>query len=174
MTWIAALTAPPAALASGTVEVGGVVIALVVAAVGAGYARSASIAARQAATEARRTVEVAEGTRQAAERARVRQRIERVGELVEAVYVGAQANLDAPSLSPWTTAQINVLNQALVGLRRLLPKAAAVRGATTPRQLAELAAGAMLEVDAVLAGFGRRLVYRQRRPMWARATRGRR
>ena len=163
MTWVAAHMAPLAALGSGTIGVGGALVAVVVAAVGLGYARTASVAARDAAAEARRTVEAAEAARQAAERARVRQRIERVGELVEAVYVGAQANLDAPVLTPWTTAQINVLNQALVGLRRTLPKTAALRGATTPRQLAERAAGAMLEVDAVLNRFARgRMVYRHR------------
>lgn len=174
MTWFAAPAAPLAALGWSAVGVGGALVAVVLAVVGVGYARAASMAARDAVVEARRTVEVAEGARQAAERARVRQRIERVGELVEALYVGAQANLDAPTLSPWTTAQVNVLNQALVGLRRLLPKTADLRGATTPRQLAERTAGAMLEVDAVLASFGRgRLVYRHRRPMRGAARRAR-
>jgi len=152
-------------LQAGVVTAVAASVAAVAAAVGAGYARSAARAGREAADSARRTVEVAELSRRAAERARLRQRVERVGEIVDAIYVGSQSQPHAPTVSPWTRGQINLLGQAMIGLTRVLPMSAALRDARSPSELAHGARLALAEIDTVLAGFTRRRpVYRHRRP----------
>jgi hypothetical protein len=131
-------------------------IAAVAAAIALFYAREAAHAGRDAVAAARRTMELADLSRRAAERARLRQRVERVGELVQEILMSSLFDPGIDGLSPRTRGQCNVLNQAVIGLKELLPKSAAVSSATSPVELQRRAGLARVEVDAVLARLARR------------------
>ena len=130
----------------------------VVAAVGLGYARASARAGRDAAAAARRTLELAEVSRQAAERARLRQRVERVGQLVQEISVSSQGQSSFNGRSPATRARCNLLGQAMVGLKELLPRSAEVCSAKSPDELRNRAEKACVEIDRVLTRIAARRV----------------
>jgi len=139
--------------------------AAVAAAVGLWYARESALAGRDAARAARQAVELAEMSRQAAERARLRQRVERVGELIQAILISSRADRDGDGPSPWTRVEFDLLDQALIGLKHLLPQSTALRRSASPTDLRARASSALAEVDRTLKGFAApRAVYRHRRP----------
>lgn len=139
--------------------------AAVAAVVSLFYARAAAQSGREAVLAARRTIEVAELSRQAAERARMRLRVERVGELVHAIVISSRADRDDAAPSPWTRAEFDLLDQALIGLKHLLPACTVLRRAASRHDLPARAAAALAEVDVVLRGFATpRVAYRHRRP----------
>jgi len=139
--------------------------AAVAAAVSLGYARASAQAGREAVVAARRTIELAELSRQAAEQARLRQRVERVGELVQAIVISSRADRDGDGPSQWTRAELDLLDQAVIGLKHLLPECCALRRAASRDDLRARAATALAEVDRVLRGVaGPRSIYRHRRP----------
>jgi len=130
---------------------GAVAVAVtVVAAVGLGFARASARAGRDAVAAARRTLELAEVSRQAAERARLRQRVERVGQLVQEISFSSQGDSSVNGRSPVTRGQCNLLGQAMVGLKELLPRSAEVCSATSADDLRNRAEKARVEIDRVL------------------------
>lgn len=130
----------------------------VVAAVCLGYARASARAGRDAVAAARRTLELAEVSRQAAERARLRQRVERIGQLVQEIWVSSQDESSVNGRSPATRARCNLLGQAMVGLKDLLPRSGEVCSATSPDELRNRAEKARVEIDRVLTRItGRRV-----------------
>jgi hypothetical protein len=148
---------------SDSVAIAAAAVAAVAAATGLWYARAAAQAAREAATTARRTVELTEMARRAAERAHLRHRVERVGQLVQEIYVSSLVDPGFDGLSPTTRGQCNVLDEAVIGLKELLPKAAEVHLATSPQELQGRARKAQVEIDNVLARMARRRAGERRR-----------
>jgi hypothetical protein len=149
--------------------------AVVAALIGLWYARAAAQAGRDAVAAARRTVELTEMARRSAERAHLRHRVERVGQLVQEIYVSSLVDPGFDGLSPTTRGQCNVLDEAIIGLKELLPKAAEVHLATSPEELVGRARKARIEIDNVLARMARRRTGdRRRRPSGERfsASRG--
>ncbi len=138
--------------------------AAVVAAVGLLYARASVRAAREAAAAARRSVEIAERSRQAVARARLRLRVERVGELVQEIMWTSHTARGTDGLSLRSQAQCRVLDQAVIGLKDLLPKSAQVGQARSSAELADRAAVASLEIDGVLKKLTRHRPQRTYRP----------
>jgi hypothetical protein len=143
-------------MGSDSFAVGAAVVAAVAAAVGLWYARAAAQAGRDAVAAAKRTVELTEMARRSSERAHLRHRVERVGQLVQEIYVSSLVDPGFDGLSPTTRGQCNVLDEAVIGLKELLPKAAEVHLATSPEELQERARRARVEIDNVLARLARR------------------
>jgi hypothetical protein len=151
-----------------------VAVAAAAAAVAVGYARASSHAARDAVQAARRTVEVAEISRQAAERARIRHRIERVGELIQEIFISSAFDSEVDGLSLRTQGQCHALSQAVIGLKELLPKSTEVCLASSPAEVQRRATKARLEVDRVLVRMARsRADARYRRDSGGRTRRHR-
>jgi hypothetical protein len=137
--------------------------AAIAAAIGLWYARAAAQAARDAAATARRTVELTELARRSAERAHLRHRVERVGQLVQEIYASSLVDPGFEGLSPTTRGQCSVLDEAVIGLKGLLPKSAEVHLATSPKELQGRARKAGVEIDTVLARMARRRPGERRR-----------
>jgi len=151
-----------------------VAVAAVAAAVAVGYARASSHAAQDAVQAARRTVEVVEISRQAAERARVRHRVERVGELIQEIFISSTLESEVDVLSLRTQGQCHALSQAVIGLKELLPKSTEVCLAASPAEVQRRASKARLEIDRVLVRMARsRADTRYRRDSGGRARRHR-
>lgn len=131
-------------------------VAAVLAASGLLYARASARATRDATAAARRAAELAAISRRSAARARLRHRVERIGELIQELYFSSLVDPDADSLSQRTRAQCNVLNQAVIGLKDILPRSAEVCLARSPAQLQERTGSAHAEIDKVLAGLADR------------------
>jgi len=146
-------------------------VAAVAAAIALGYARASTHAARDAAVAARRTVELAEMSRQAAERARVRHRVERVGELIEEIFVSSafDAEVEVEGVSMRTQGQCHALSEAIIGLKELLPKTTEVFLAGSPTEIQRRAGNARAEIDRVLV----RLARGRTDPRARRGSRGR-
>lgn len=151
--------------------------AAVVAAAGLLYARASVRAAREAAAAARRSVEIAERSREAAARARLRLRVEHMGELVQEIMWTSHTAPGTDGLSLRSQAQCRVLDQAVIGLKDLLPKSAQVGQARSSAELADRAAVASMEIDGVLKKLTRhrpKRAYRPRRQApWHRPARAR-
>ncbi len=141
-------------------------VAAVAAIGGLLYARSSAHAARDAASTTRTSVELAERSRRAAERARLRARLERIGELVQEIATSAGASSDADELSERTRSQCAALHRAVIGIKDLVPRAAALYLVSSPAELNDRAADARAEIDAMLKKLSRHRpnsVYRPRR-----------
>ncbi len=149
--------------------------AAVMAGAGFLYARASARTARAAAEAARRSAAIAERSRQAAARARLRLRVEHVGELVHEILWTSHAEPATGGLSPRSQAQCRVLDQAVTGLKDILPKSAEVGKARSVGELGERAAAANLEIDGVLKKLTRHRPQRAFRPRrkvpWHRPTR---
>jgi len=135
---------------SGTFVESAAAVAAVAAVVGLLYARASARAAQEAAMAARRSVEIAERSRQAAARARLRLRVERVGELVQEIAAASPVEPGTDELSPRSKAQCRVLSRAVVGLKDVLPKSAAVSQARSAGELGDRAVVAGVEIDGLL------------------------
>ena len=131
-------------------------VAAVAAAVALWYARGAAHASRDAVTAARRTVQMTELARRDAERAHLRHRVERVGQIVQEIFASSLVRPGLHGLSPAIRGQCRVLDEAVIGLKELLPETAAVSSATSPDEVQKLARNAGVEIDNVLARLARR------------------
>ncbi|MGD0380911.1 MAG: hypothetical protein ABSC30_13085 [Acidimicrobiales bacterium] len=152
-------------------------VAAVAAVGGLLYARSSAHAARDAAATARTSVELAERSRRAAERARLRARLERIGELVQEVATLSRASSGTGELSETTRSQCAALHRAVIGIKDLVPRSAALCLVSSPDELSDRAADARAEVDAMIKKLSRHRpnsVYRPRRSApWSRPSRTR-
>jgi hypothetical protein len=141
----------------------GVVVVAGAAVTAAYYARASARASTDAAAAAQRSARISEVSRRASERARLRFRVERVGELVQDIFMAALNDPGVDHLSPLTQGQCQVLDRAVIGLKDVLPKSVEVSLATSPGELTERADSARLEIDRVLGGLTRkRPGYRRR------------
>jgi hypothetical protein len=111
------------------------------------YAREAARSGKDAVDAARRTVDAAERSRQADERDRWRRRLERIGGLVEDVFLES-GHETATGPMRWVGPR-NQLRHALVGLRNDLPLCVDVIN-SSPAQLFSAASRARGEVEAAL------------------------
>ena len=152
-------------------------LAAVAAVGGLFYARASAQAARDAASTARTSVELAERSRRAAERARLRARLERIGELVQEIATSSLANSGTDALSETTRSQCSALHRAVIGIKDLVPRSAALCLVSSPAELNARAADARAEIDTMIKKLSRHRpnsVYRPRRSApWYRPSRPR-
>lgn len=152
-------------------------IAAVAAVGGLFYARASAQAARDAASTARTSVELAERSRRAAERARLRARLERIGELVQEIATSSLASSGTGEMPETTRSRCTALHRAVIGIKDLVPRSAALCLVSSPAELSDRAAAARAEIDAMLKKLSRHRpnsVYRPRRSApWNRPSRTR-
>jgi hypothetical protein len=152
-------------------------VAAVAALGGLLYARASAQAARDAASTARTSVQLAERSRRAAERARLRARLERIGELVQDIATSSRGSSGSAELSERTQSQCTALHRAVIGIKDLVPRSAALCLVSSPADLTERAADARAEIDAMIKKLSRHRpnsVYRPRRSApWNRPSKTR-
>ena len=142
-------------------------VAAAAAATALWYARGSARAGRSTVEAARRTIQIAEASRRSAERAAIRARVERVGTLVQQIVDVSIVESGRDELSPAARGRCQVLGQSIVGLKKLLPRSAALVHTATTGDLQSRAADAQVEIDGVLERLARRPAAGRRGRPWA-------